>query len=60
VSDFARDVFPRMLAARAPLYAFHFDGDVLRFDTAEDWKKSEAVVASEKTRRVTPAARLVH
>jgi mannose-1-phosphate guanylyltransferase/phosphomannomutase len=48
VSDFSRDVFPRMLAARAPLYAFAYDGYVLKFDTFEDWKKSEAIVAEEK------------
>ena len=47
VSDFSRDVFPRMLTARAPLYAFPYDGYVLKFDTFEDWKKSEAIVANE-------------
>ncbi len=48
VSDFSRDVFPRMLAARASLYAFPYDGYVLKFDTFEDWKKTEAVVANER------------
>jgi NDP-sugar pyrophosphorylase family protein len=48
VSDFSRDVFPRMLAARAPLYAFPYDGHVLKFDTFEDWRRSEAIVADEK------------
>jgi NDP-sugar pyrophosphorylase family protein len=48
VSDFSRDVFPRMLAARAPLYAFPYDGYVLKFDTFGDWKKSEAIVSNEK------------
>jgi mannose-1-phosphate guanylyltransferase len=53
VSDFSRDVFPRMLTARAPLYAFAYDGYVLKFDTFEDWKKSEAVVANERSYRGT-------
>ena len=48
VSDFSRDVFPRMLAAGAPLYAFPYDGYVLKFDTFEDWRKSKALVANEK------------
>jgi NDP-sugar pyrophosphorylase family protein len=48
VSDFSRDVFPRMLEARALLYAFAYDGYVLKFDTFDDWKKSEASVANEK------------
>jgi len=48
MSDFSRDVFPGMLAAGAPLYAFPYDGHVLKFDTFEDWKKSEAIVANEK------------
>ncbi len=47
-SDFSRDVFPRMLQANAPLYSFPYDGYVLKFDTFEDWKKSEAIVAEEK------------
>jgi NDP-sugar pyrophosphorylase family protein len=47
-SDFSRDVFPRMLASGVPLYAFAYDGYVLKFDTFEDWKKSEAIVANEK------------
>jgi NDP-sugar pyrophosphorylase family protein len=44
-SDFSRDVFPQMLAAGVPLYAFRYDGYVLRFDTMEEWKKSEALAA---------------
>jgi NDP-sugar pyrophosphorylase family protein len=48
VSDFSRDVFPQMLAARAPLYAFAYDGYVLKFDTLEDWKKSEVIVSNVK------------
>lgn len=50
VSDFSRDVFPQLLAAKASLYAFPYDGYVLKFDTFEDWKKSEAVVADERAR----------
>jgi NDP-sugar pyrophosphorylase family protein len=48
VSDFSRDVFPRMLAAGALLHAFPYDGYVLKFDTFEDWEKTEAFVAYEK------------
>jgi NDP-sugar pyrophosphorylase family protein len=47
VSDFSLDVFPQMLAAKAPLYAFRYEGYVLKFDTFEDCKKSEAFVANE-------------
>lgn len=48
VSDFSLDVFPQMLEVEAPLYAYRYDGYVLRFDTFEDCKKSEALVANEK------------
>lgn len=42
--DFSRDVFPAMLARKAPLYAFAYNGYVFKFDTFEDWKKSEEMV----------------
>jgi NDP-sugar pyrophosphorylase family protein len=48
VSDFSREVFPLMLTARAPLYAFPYEGYVLKFDSFEDWTKSEAIAAEEK------------
>ena len=48
VSDFSRDVFPRMLAAGALLYAFLFDCYALKFDTFEDWRKSEALIAEKR------------
>ena len=57
-SDFSRDVFPRMLAAGAPLYAFHYRGYVLRFDTFEDCKRSQAFVASQ--RELGPGSVLSH
>lgn len=47
VSDFSLDVFPQMLEANAPLYAYRYDGYVLRFDTFEDCRKSEAFFARE-------------
>lgn len=49
-SDFSRDVFPRMLADGAGLYAYAYDGYVLKFDTFEDWEKSKLMVADEKKR----------
>ena len=49
-SDFSRDVFPRMLGAGAALYAYAYDGYVLKFDTFEDWEKSKTIVAEEKSR----------
>jgi NDP-sugar pyrophosphorylase family protein len=48
VSDFSLDVFPQMLEANAPLYAFCYDGYVLKFDTLEDCRNSEVFVANEK------------
>ena len=48
VSDFSRDVFPRMLAAGALLYAFLFDCYALKFDTFEDWRTSEALIAEKR------------
>jgi mannose-1-phosphate guanylyltransferase / phosphomannomutase len=42
--DFSRDVFPAMLVRKAPLYAYSYNGYVLKFDTFEDWKRSEAIV----------------
>ena len=57
VSDFSLDVFPQMLEAKAPLYAFCYDGYVLKFDTLEDCRNSEAFVANEKklgAAQVTP------
>jgi NDP-sugar pyrophosphorylase family protein len=47
VSDFSLDVFPQMLEAKASLYAYRYDGYVLKFDTVEDCKRSEAFVANE-------------
>jgi mannose-1-phosphate guanylyltransferase / phosphomannomutase len=52
-SDFSRDVFPNMLQAGAPLYAYSYDGYVLKFDTFEDWKLSQDIVEAEKKRGVS-------
>jgi len=46
--DFSRDVFPAMLSRKAPLYAFPYNGYALKFDTFEDWEKSQAIVRNEQ------------
>ena len=53
--DFSRNVFPEMILHRAQLYAFPFNGYVLKFDTFDDCKQSEVIARKEQKDWACPA-----